>query len=160
VNPAAACLVDTASSQSFATVSAVAAVPSPPSAALNAGPATCAADAAPKLPITAAGPEHPPLSPEWLAAFLEEFKDDRRQARPLPTNFGDKLEAAKAEFLQLERDGIPIVHGRPRYGAEAGRVLAAMRRLQEAEHCHSTGRISFTKYGVICSQGSWVQGFQ
>ncbi len=121
VNPAAACLVDTASSQSFATVSAVAAVPSPPAAPLNA-------DAAPKPPAAAAGPEHPPLSPEWLAAFLEEFKDVVNPSKVLPpvkadvehhiqttgppiaSKFRrldpDKLAAAKAEFLQLERDGI------------------------------------------------------
>ncbi len=128
VNPAAACLVDTASSQSFATVSALAAVPLPPAAALNAGPATCAADAAPKPPITAAGPEHPPLSPEWPVAFLEEFKEVVTPSKvllpvnsdvehhiqmtgtPIASKFRrldpDKLAAAKAEFLQLERDGI------------------------------------------------------
>jgi hypothetical protein len=128
VNPAAACLVDTASSQSFATVSAVAAVPSPPAASLNARPATCTADAVPKPPATAAVPEHPPLSPEWLAAFLEEFKDVVNPSKVLPpvnsdvehhiqttgppiaSKFRrldpDKLAAAKAEFLQLERDEI------------------------------------------------------
>jgi hypothetical protein len=128
VNPAAACLVDTASSQSFATVSAVAAAPSPPAAPLNAGPVPPTADAAPRSPAAAAGPEHPPLSPEWLAAFLEEFKDVVNPSKVLPpvkadvehhiqttgppiaSKFRrldpDKLAAAKAEFLQLERDGI------------------------------------------------------
>jgi hypothetical protein len=110
VNPAAACLVDTASSQSFATVSAVAAVPSLRAAAHNAGL------------------EHPPLLPEWLAAFLEEFKDVVNPSKvllpvvsdvehhiqttgpPIASKFRwldpDKLAAVKAEFLQLEQDGI------------------------------------------------------
>ncbi len=74
----------------------------------------------------AAEPE--PLSPAWLKAFLEEFKDVVNLSKVLPpTNSDvehhiqttgppvvsrfcrldpDKLAAAKAEFLQLERDGI------------------------------------------------------
>ncbi len=87
----------------------------------NAGPASCTADAAPRPPATAAGLEHPPLSPEWLAAFLEEFKDVVNPSKVLPpvnsdlehhiqttgppiaSKFRrldpDKLAAAKAEFL-------------------------------------------------------------
>jgi hypothetical protein len=97
VNPAAAC-IDTSSSQSFATVSAVAAVSSPPavthnagpdSSTHNAGPVTCSAPAAPKPPVAAAGPEHLPLSPEWLAAFLEEFKDMVNPSKVLPPVVSD-----------------------------------------------------------------------
>ncbi len=69
-----------------------------------------------------------PLSPAWLKAFLEEFKDVVNPSKVLPpTNSDvehhiqttgppvasrfrrqdpDKLAAAKAEFLQLERDEI------------------------------------------------------
>jgi hypothetical protein len=178
VDPAANRLVDTASLQSFATVSAAAAcaastVQSPPSpdstgpcrgdaAACAASTASagksppfpgstgcCGVDAAacaasacqsPTSPgstgrcggdtaaCAASPPSPPPLSPEWLKAFLAEFEDVvcpskvlppvgtdvehhiRTSGPPIASHFrrldAEKLAAAKAEFLQLEKDGI------------------------------------------------------
>ncbi len=145
------CLVDTASLQSFATVPAAAACaasavqspPSPESTGCCGGDAASCAASAGQLPPspgstgrcggdTAAGaagpPAQPPLSPEWLKAFLAEFKDVvcpskilppvgtdvehhiKTSGPPIASRFGwldaEKLAAAKAEFLQLEKDGI------------------------------------------------------
>ncbi len=105
----------------------------------NAGPVTCsAADTAPKPPIAAARPEHPPLSPEWLAAFLEEFKvvvnpskvlptvisdvEHRIQTlgRPLPANFGGWIQISSPlqklfySWSGTEMYSSPTVCGPPR----------------------------------------------
>ncbi len=128
VDPAANRLVDTASLQSFATVSAAApcaasAVQSPPSPESTG---RCGGDAAAES--AASPPAPPPLSPEWLKAFLAEFEDVvypskvlppvgpdvehhiKTSGPPIASRFrrldAEKLVAAKAEFLQLEKDGI------------------------------------------------------
>ena len=127
VDPAANRLVDTASLQSFATVPAAAAcaasaVQSPPSPGSTGrrGGDTAARAASPPAP--------PPLSPEWLKEFLAEFEDEvcpskvlppigtdvehniKTTGLPIASRFrrldAEKLAAAKAEFLQLEKDGI------------------------------------------------------
>jgi hypothetical protein len=92
------------------------------------------------------------MSPEWLAAFLEEFKDVGNPSKVLPPAVSDvehhiqrtgphiaskfrqldpdKLAAAKAEFLQLERDRIVQRSNSlwsSRKPVEAGRVLEAVR---------------------------------
>jgi hypothetical protein len=151
VDPAANRLVDTASLQSFATVSAAAAcaasaIQSPPSPE-STGPcgedaAACAASAGQSPPspgstgrfrgdaaaCAASPPAPPPMSPEWLKAFLAEFEDVvcpskvlppvgrdvehhiKTSGPPIASRFRrldtEKLAAAKAEFLQLEKDGI------------------------------------------------------
>ena len=117
--------------------------PSPESTGRCGGDAAaCAASAGRLLPSpgstgrcggdTAAGaagpPAPPPLSPEWLKAFLAEFEDVvcpskvlppvgtdvehhiKTSGPPIASRFrrldAEKLAAAKAEFLQLEKDGI------------------------------------------------------
>jgi hypothetical protein len=92
--------------------------PSPESTGRCGGDATAAASP----------PAPPPLSPEWLKAFLAEFEDVVCPSKVLPPVGTDvehhvktsgppiasrlcrldakKLAAAKAEFLQLEKDGI------------------------------------------------------
>jgi hypothetical protein len=128
VDPAANRLVDTASLQSLATDSVAAAcaastVQSPPSPEFTG---TVGVDAAAKS--AASPPAPPPLSPEWLKAFLAEFEDMvcpskvlpavgtdvehhiKTSGPPIASRFrrldAEKLAAAKAEFLQLEWDGI------------------------------------------------------
>ncbi len=150
VDPAANRLVDTESLQSFATVSvaatcaasAVQSLPTPESTGRCGGDVTtCAAGAGQSPPsleskgrcggdatAAASRPAPPPLSPEWLKAFLAEFEDVVCPSKVLPPVGTDvehhiktsgppiasrlcrldaeKLVAAKAEFLQLEKDGI------------------------------------------------------
>jgi hypothetical protein len=118
VDPVANCLVDTASLQSFAIVSAAAAcaasaVQSPPSPESTG---SCGGDAAVERAASPLAP--PPLSLEWLKVFLAEFEDvvcpyrvlppegtdveHQTSGPPIASSFrrldAEKLSAAKAEF--------------------------------------------------------------
>jgi hypothetical protein len=91
VAPAANRLVDTSSLQSFATVLAAAAcaasavqTPLPPESTGSCG-GGAAAESAASLPVP------PPLSPEWLKAFLAEFEDVVCPSKVLPP-FGTDVE--------------------------------------------------------------------
>ena len=109
--------------------------PSPASTPLQASPPSpellSASPTPPLQPQAAPPPAAPPLSPSsplWCQNFLDEFSDVVNDSKVLPTASsgvehhivttgppmaarfrrldGVKLEAARAEFLQLERDGI------------------------------------------------------
>jgi hypothetical protein len=112
--------------QSFATVSAASACAASAVQSLLSPESTgrCGGDAA----AAASPPAPPPRSLEWLKAFLAEFDDVACPSKVLPpvgtdvehpiktsgppiaSRFNrldaEKLAAAKAEFLQLEKDGI------------------------------------------------------
>jgi len=118
VDPANNMLVDTASLQSFATVAAVGEPPPPPRS--SASPSSS--------PSAAAAVQVSPSSPSWCKVFLEEFSDVVNSSKSLPAAStgvlhhiqtkgpplacrfrrldGVKLQAARAEFMQLEKEGI------------------------------------------------------